>query len=114
MTNWDGQEFADDAEDFAKRGQPLADGFCGILFVLRSDLDFLSGHFQLKNSSSNYPCALCRGDRFVGSRPWTDCRGTAAWRSSSVWKAADWAAENPSCHALFRMPGGGLDWSVPI
>ena len=110
--DWDDHEFDEESEDYAKRGTLLAGGFCGVLFVLRSDLDFLANHFHLNHSSSNRPCALCQADREMQSRPWTDCRETARWRET-IWSAADWAAANPTCHPLLRMPGAGLDLVCP-
>ena len=112
VTNYDGTEFVEGTEDYSKKGQPLAEGYSASLFVLRSDQDFLSNHFHLNNAASNYPCPLCKADRFPDSRPWTDCRATAAWRTS-LWSPAQWLAEHPTCHALFSMPGGGLDLVSP-
>ena len=112
MKNWDGHDFPADSEDFQKRGTALADGFAAVLFVLRADLDFLSNHFGLNSAASNTPCALCKADRDIQSRPWTDCRPTAGWRAT-IWNAADWSAEHPTCHPLLRMPGAGLDLVSP-
>ena len=112
MANYDGKEFEEGSEDFLKKGQPLAGGYSATLFVLRSDQDFLANHFHLNSASSNYPCPLCKADRFPESRPWTDCRPGAAWRDS-LWKPADWLEEHPQAHALLRMPGAGLDVVSP-
>ena len=105
-------EFEEDSEDYLKRGQPLAGGYSAVLFLLRSDLEFLANHFGMQHPSSNSPCTLCKADRSSESRPWTDCRATAAWRTS-LWKPDEWLAEHSTCHNLFRMPGGGLDLVSP-
>ena len=72
--------------DHANRGAPLAEGFAGVVFLLRSDLEFLANHFGMSHPSSNQPCALCQADRDMASMPWTDCRVTAAWRGA-CWEA---------------------------
>ena len=112
MTDWEHKEFEVTSEDYAKRGTPLANGYCAFVFVLRADLDFLSNHFQLNSPSSNTPCALCRADRSMDSVPWTDCRTMAAWRMT-CWSAAEWAREHPNAHPFFRMEGSGLDLLFP-
>ena len=111
-TDWDNKEFAEESEDHAKRGTLLAGGYSGVLFTLRSDLDFLSNHFHLNHTSSNHPCILCQADRDMNSAPWTDVRESATWRRT-LWSPADWAAANPTCHPLLRMPGAGLDLISP-
>ena len=100
-------------EPLMLRGRELlAEGYCAMLFVLKSDLDFLSNHFQLNSPASNSPCALCQCDRDMGSRPWTDCRPAANWRDT-CWGAEDWAAVHPSRHTFFKMAGSGLDLIYP-
>ena len=110
--DWDHQPFKVGSEDHAMRGQPLANGYCAIVFVLRADLEFLHQHFLLNSPASNTPCCLCRADRQVNSVPWTDCRTNAAWRSN-CWSAEEWARENPDAHPFFRMEGCGLDVVYP-
>ena len=73
MQDWEHRGFEVD-EDYAKRGSPLADGFCALVFVLRADLEFLSKHFPLNSLASNTPCALCQADRGMQSVLWTDRR----------------------------------------
>ena len=109
----DGVEFEDKTSiDYINRGKPLASGFCAVVFLLRSDLEFLSNHFHLNSPNSNQPCALCKADRQSQSKPWTDCRPCAAWRRS-IWNAQEWARAHPECHPLFAMRGSGLDIYFP-
>ena len=113
MQDWEGHDFTDpDSLDYQKRGQPLADGFAAVVFVLRSDLDFLANHFHLSSASSNEPCALCQANRQMDSRPWTDCRPTAHWRAT-VWDNAAWSLAHPNAHPLLQMPGSGIDLIYP-
>ena len=106
--DWEGRAWEDaTSNDFIKQGQPLAEGYCGLLFVLRSDLDFLANHYGLNHPSSNNPCVLCRADRTMGSAPWTDCRSSASWRAT-IWTSEGWLASHADCHPLLKMPGGGI------
>ena len=90
MTDWNDQDFEEDSIDFKNRGLELANGYSDIIFTLRSDLEFLSGHFHLNHTGSNSPCCLCKCNRSMDSRPWTDCRKAAAWRPSG-WGKQEWA-----------------------
>ena len=112
MLDWENREFEKDTLEYQNRGTPLAEGWSGVVFVLRADLDFFSNHFHLNSPGSNSPCALCRADRSTDGCPWTDCRSCASWRATT-WKANEWLAENPTCHAFFRMAGSGLDLVYP-
>ena len=112
MTNWDNEDFEEGSLDFEKRGTPLADGFSGVVFVLRSDIEFLALHFKLNHPSSNFPCALCQADRAMDSKPWTDCRPSAEWRKT-CWSLEGWAAQHPDSHPFFQMQGSGIDLVFP-
>ena len=100
--DWDKKDFQVDSLDYAKKGSLLADGWSGVAFVLRSDLEFLHLHF---------PCSLCKADRPMDC-PWTDCRTCAAWRATTS-KPNEWLAQHPTCHAFFHMEGSGLDLVFP-
>ena len=112
LQDWDQQDFAPDSVDFEKAGTPLANGYSGFVFVLRSDLELLALHFKLNNATSNSPCALRLADRDPNSRPWTDVRVSAEWRKT-CWDASAWAREHPHCHPFFSMPGSGIDLVYP-
>ena len=112
MLNWDGRPFDPTSQDFIKKGQPLAQGFSAVLFVIKADIDFLANNLKLNHASSNQPCALCDADRSLASKPWTDCRSTAKWRET-CWTFADWRRQHPHCHALFKIPGVGIDLVHP-
>ena len=112
-TDWQGKPFEDTSSlDYTKRGTPLAGGYSAVVFLLRSDLDFLSSHFHLNHAASNTPCVLCQADRNMDSLPWTDCRPTALWRQT-CWTREGWAASNPDAHPLLQMPGSGIDLLFP-
>ena len=97
-TDWQGKPFEDTSSlDYTKRGTPLAGDYSAVVFLLRSDLDFLSSHFHLNHAASNSPCVLCQADRDMDSLPWTDCRPIALWRQT-CWTREGWAASNPDAH----------------
>ena len=112
LVDWEGKEFPETTVDFKKKGTRLAEGWAAVVFVLKSDLDFLANHFGLNNPGSNNPCCLCQANRDMSSRPWTDCRPQAAWRGS-CWTPEAWAEANPLGHPLLRMAGSGLDLVFP-
>ena len=113
LVDYDGKPFADKSSiDFQKKGTPLAEGFAGFVFLLKSDIEFLSQHFKLNSPASNEPCALCQANRVMSSRPWTDIRATAAWRPTT-WTRESWAAAHPNGHPFFHMLGSGIDLVFP-
>ena len=63
-------------------GQYLAGGFCGILFVVRGDLEWMNKHFALSHPSSRHPCSLCCCSN-TGEEdelyPWTDINDPPSW-----------------------------------
>ena len=110
--DFDGRAFPPDSLDFQHGGEPLADGFAGLIFLLKADLEFLSNHFQLESPGSNSPCCLCRADRDMQSKPWTDVRLGAEWRST-CWDRASWDAGHHRCHAFFKIPSISIDMVYP-
>ena len=111
-TDWKGDPFEDGTTDFEKKGQLLASGFSAVIMLLKADLEFLSAHFGLNHTGSNDPCCLCRANRSMDSRPWTDCRLVAAWRRT-CWSKEGWAAEHADCHPFFKMGHNGIDMVFP-
>ncbi|CAJ1371047.1 unnamed protein product [Effrenium voratum] len=86
-------------------GSPLADGYRGVVFLLRGDLDYLSKSLELQHASASQPCCLCLADRSAGLN-FLDCRPGARWQSSvhttPVWQRRfGSASQNP----LWRAPG---------
>ena len=111
--DWEGKVFEDkDSPDHINKGKALAGGFSAVVFILRSDLEFLNSHFGLSSASSNHPCVLCQADRQMDSRPWTDCRPTALWRGT-VWTREGWAQSHPDAHPFLQMQGSGIDLLFP-
>ena len=113
LLNYDGQLFADETSlNFQKRGTPLADGYGGFIFLLKSDVELLAQHFKLNSPGSNEPCALCQANRDMQSRPWTDVGAGAAWRPTT-WTRQSCADAHPAGHPFFHMQGSGIDLVFP-
>ncbi len=104
LTDVEGQPWPE-GEDKERAGTPLADGLCAVVWVIRGDLEWMAAGLGLNRAQSNQPCVLCRADR--SAAPFTDCRASAAWRST-VWESNPaWAA------AHWRLPGLGVLMSIP-
>ena len=59
---------------------PLADGFCGTVWSLVGDWEYLSAVLKLPHYSSKAnPCSLCKCTGGSEGTSWKDCRPTAAW-----------------------------------
>ena len=83
---------------------PLAGGHRGVVFLLRSDLDYLSKSLELQHASAAQPCCLCLADRSAGLN-FLDWRPGAGWQCSvhttPVWQRRfGSASQNP-----LRAPG---------
>ena len=80
----------------------MAAGYYGVVWVVRSDLDYLAKGFHLPHYGRRDPCCFCPANDT--DMPTTDFRPTAAWRgaiySADVWRATAWAS-----HPLFQLPG---------
>ena len=84
----------------------LADGWSGVLWGLKGDLDHMAKAMGLNHyASSSAPCICCQANDT--NRPWTDARESAAWRQS-VWDNQGWIRQHPQRHPLFRLPGVGV------
>ena len=67
--------------DHPKANQPLAGGFCAIVYINKGDLEWMSKHFHLAHPSSGRPCSLCRATNHGPDDPvpWTDANNNPSW-----------------------------------
>ena len=68
-------------------GEPLAGGYCGIIYVRRGDLEFMASQFHLRHTSSSKPCCLCECSNYGPGQdllPWTDCNDPPSWLESRL------------------------------
>ena len=84
-----------EAKNALQAGRQLAGGYCGVLWGLISDLDYLVAILKLPNFNSSRPCSLCRCS-LSGANSWNDFSPEANWRNQlwtlSAWKA--WAGRS--------------------
>ena len=76
-----------DGRDEPKKGTMLAGGYRAVLFVLKGDLEWMSGHFGLANPSSSRPCCMCRCTNYGTEGemyPWTDVNWHPSWEESCI------------------------------
>lgn len=106
-----GKEWPAGSEEASKAGTHLANGYYGVLFVVRGDLEHMAKGFKMPWPTSLSPCALCRCNS--SDTPWTDPSPTAAWRAT-VWSNREWHIQHPHGHCIFtQVPGVGITSFVP-
>ena len=94
-------------------GLPLAGGYWCVLYVVKGDLDFMSGHYHLNHSSSLTPCGLCACTNYGGGQdvvPWTDCNVPPSWERTCWTDEAPWKGSFAMSVALGSF--GFLLWDV--
>lgn len=94
----------------ARAGAPLANGYFGVLWCIKGDLEHMHKVYRLPRWDSPNPCGLCAAN--TSDRPWTDARPQAAWRAT-VWNNQTWRQEHPDHHPIFDLPGLGILAFVP-
>jgi len=81
-----GNKYAANTQEGQRAGQNLAGGYCGILWSLVGDLEYLTQVLKLPHySSKSGPCSLCKCTGDSSAMSWKDCRLTAPWIQSQ-WK----------------------------
>ena len=86
---WEGVWPTEDMQDQPdpRAGQPLAGGYCAIIYSNRGDLEWLTKHFFLRSVSSTMPCSLCNCTNHGQGRdvvPWTDTNDPPTWLEHCV------------------------------
>ena len=77
------------------------------MFQVAADLDYLCNYISLQHfNHATSPCFRCYGNRDLDSRPITDLRPTAAWRTCLVDRASWFLTDK---HILFRDARVGLN-----
>lgn len=71
-----------------RAGKYLANGYCGCLWSLIGDLDYLVSILKLPNFNSSRPCSLCRCS-LAGANSWSDFSPSALWRNQ-LWTLTAW------------------------
>lgn len=89
----------------------LADGWCGVLFALTGDLDYLHGMLGCPNASLvSGPCVWCQCTG-TGENTWCDFRQGGPWRMTR-WSPQEWRLwENRNRLSLLTLPGASC-WTI--
>ena len=85
-------------------GTLLAGGWCGTIWAMMGDLDYMRDCLEQPNATGTSPCGLCPVDH--KKLPWFDYRRRAVreWLSK-VFSTAQWKAARNAKSAIFRLPG---------
>ena len=91
----------------SEAGQPLADGWCGVVWAVQGDHDYKRDCLQLANVNAAKCCSHCPADN--GKTPWFHFSPGAKWAKSIYTKR--WLA----CPLFQNMAGLGIlavypDW----
>ena len=98
-----GDPFAAGTLAAEKAGQPLADGWRGILVCMKGDLDWFQKMMNLLSVQSTNPCCFCPCDTLDDSMPWSD------FRAEALWRAREFDATTEIPHVMFQdVPGLNL------
>lgn len=106
-TDMHGNQWPQGSQDAAHAGQPLADGYCALVWILKGDLEYFANVLGLEHWSSNSPCMACKVDR--AANPWTDHRLLGLLRLQ--WTPRDWLECHRHKHALWTWGHLGV-WSL--
>lgn len=107
----DGNEWPAGSADHERAGKHLAEGFYGVVFTIRGDLEHMAKGFGMPWPHAASPCALCKGNS--SDTPWTDPAPCALWRATT-WDNMTWQANHPHGHPMFtQVPGVGITSFVP-
>jgi hypothetical protein len=115
-----GRRYADIAPggvDHKRAGTDLAGGFCGVIWVVRGDLDYYGNTLNLSHHASSSPCSWCPANSVAGDPCcWTDFRFDECQWPDETFTNEDWFLyHDPRPHPLFDLPGLGIasvypDW----
>ena len=90
-------------KEYAKRGTDLADGWYGVLFGSRGDLEYHADVGLERWDSATRPCFWCDANcanTGRDARPWTDFTEMAAWRGTLHTSMVAWRNARPNRHIL--------------
>ena len=102
--NWDGSDWIEGSEDYNRRNQPLADGFCCVLWSIFGDLDHYYHKIKARRYSASEPCTWCSAN--TSTRLWSDFRpGLSAWMPTTYTAEQYRATMGAALHKLYDLPG---------
>jgi len=112
-----GRRYADHSPgslDSRRAGTQLADGYCGIVWVVRGDLDYFANTLHLHHHAAARPCSWCPCNSVAGDpMAWSEFRrGISQW-PSELWSDEEWREVHPNRHQLLQLPGVGISMVYP-
>ena len=108
--DWKGKPYMPGTAEFEKQNRPLAGNFYAVIWCMKADLEHMAKAYKFPWPTASAPCGLCQANS--SSRPWTDHKTNAAWRTTT-WTNSLWWAAHPHCHPWFTLPGVGVLAFVP-
>ena len=111
VADWTGALWPESSWRARKAGQRICGEHSFAVMCVSADLDYLCNYFGLSHfNSADQPCFRCTANRTT--KPWSDLRPAAAWRSELL-TPAQWLL-TPK-HQLFASPRVGISvWHVCI
>ena len=108
--DWTGRMYtAEDGWRYNIRLTPLAEGYFGVTWAVRADLDYVRKKFGLGGAGTS--CHLCASN--TSDIPWTSVSLMAFW-IAVIWENASFAEQHPGRHRLMRhVPGVGISVFIP-
>lgn len=99
-----GRKYAADSAEGMLAGQDLADGYCGVLYIEKSDLDFLAKRLGLRHYSAHAPCDLCPCTKAGEAALWPSNFGPDSQWINALYTPEEWRALYPNVpHWLFSL-----------
>ena len=78
--------------------------------MIKGDLDYQAKNLSLAHGSSAHPCSLCCTNKTAGDPLfWQEFRREHAEWMQALWSSEEWAIMHPHRHALFKIPGVGIE-----
>lgn len=102
--------------DAARANTDLADGYRGVLFVIRGDLDYYGNTLHLNHHGSKKPCSWCPANSEPGDPlNWAEFRRSHRLWHTELWEHDEWIEAHPARHLLFQLSGTSVkhvyvDW----
>ena len=98
----------------ARAGTQLAGGYCGVVWVIRGDLDYFANSLRLRHHHSLRPCSWCPCNSFPGDpMAWDEFRVEFAHWMQQLWDDIEWREAHPDRHPLFKVSGIGISTAYP-
>ena len=100
----DGVEYLPGTPEAELAGTKLAGGeFCGVLWLISGDLEYMYKELKVEYYNSNDPCFYCGCDCDDASIPWKDLRPTAEWTKHIYTNFEAWLASHPLVNEVFLL-----------